>query len=203
MIKNKKDIFVVGYPRCGERFLSHNYGNLTGTYADISHDINFIENNPTPIVAVVRDPLDSLTSSLAMGFYQQKEVYDYTKGPAIDLSIYRYIRFYEKLLTLDNIIFVDFKDVISKIIPVIKYLANEFNHNYEYGKIASQQEIFELSPKESLYIPTSKNLPGYQEMYNDFKAKDLSRVYDLYRQSLDRCIIISNEEWVDWTGSHG
>ena len=155
------------------------------------------------MAAVIRDPLDSLTSALAMGFYQHQEVYDSSKKIAIDMAINRYINFYENLLTLDSVIFIDFKDVINKIVPVIKYLANKLNHKYGYKEITSQQEIFELSPKESLYIPTSKNLPGYLEMYDDFKSKDLSHIYDLYRQCLDRCIIIHDEDWIDWTGSHG
>ena len=200
---NAKDILVVGYPRCGERFLSYNYGQLTGTMAEISHDINTINNYDGPVVCIVRYPVDSLASSLAMGLYVNNVSYNELNKNAIQSSIKTYIEFCSNILNKDNVVFVSFEDVIKNTVSVIKYLSYTFDNKYKYKKLTTQEEIFKLSPKESGYISTSKNLPNYKTIYEDFKSEDLSNVHDLYNKLIDRCIIVDEYEWIDWTGSHG
>jgi hypothetical protein len=117
------------------------------------------------------------------------------------ISIKTYIDFCTNILIKGGVVFVSFEDAIKNTISVIKYISNTFNHKYEYKKLLTQKEVFEVSTK--VYIETSKTLPYYKEIYEDFKSKDLSDVYGLYNKLLDRCIMIDKSDWIDWTGSHG
>jgi hypothetical protein len=198
-------IFIT-YPRSGVNFITKAIEQQTGQKIQYQHSFSagewmgFLHKNVDEledyIINIVRDPKESMASWLSM----QYEVNDenlikngYEKILKANF-IPMYIKMYEKLLSLNNTVFINYKDFnkidklllklykILKIIPITNDLVNKNIVNNENLKL-----------RESGYILSSKKNIKYLEIFNYIEYQNLSLCYDLYYKALDRCIKLDNE----------
>jgi len=190
-----KKILVVGYPRTAERFLSHNYESVTKTRSSISHNIEDLSRLDRTVLTVMRDPLDTISSAIAIGLWQRGNSFNKIAYTGILKMSTNYLEFYEKAFETDTVLFVDFNDIVSRPLKTIQTLASTIGHKSVSNKIFSQKEIQDISPESAKYLATSKNLETYQEAREALiKYHDLSSQYGIFNKCLDRCIIIPSDE---------
>jgi hypothetical protein len=197
-------IFVT-YPRSGVNFITTAIEQQTGQKIQYQHGFSLgkrgsfidrhVDESEDYIINIVRDPKESMVSWLSM----QYEVNDenlikngYEKILNANF-IPMYIKMYEKLLSLNNTVFINYKDFdkidklllklyeILKIIPTTSDLVNK--------NIVDDQN---LKLKESGYILSSKKTIKYLEIFSYIEYQNLSLCYDLYYKALDRCIKLDN-----------
>jgi hypothetical protein len=194
-------IFIT-YPRSGVNFITKAIEQQTGQQIQYQHSFNAgewigfkdreINKSEDYIINIVRDPVESMASWLSM----QYEVGD---TPLIKnghekilkaKSIPKYINMYHKLLSLNNVVFINYNDFnrIDKILLKLYEILNiETIKNETINKDFIDSENLKLGSK---YLLSSKTTPRYLEVLDTIKNYDLFKCYELYYQALDRCIKI-------------
>jgi hypothetical protein len=197
-------IFIT-YPRSGVNFITKAIEQQTGHIIKYQHSFNAgewigyrdrqVDESEDYIINVVRDPVESMASWLSMQ-YEVKDNSLINNGHAKMLkakSIPKYINMYRQLLSLNNVIFINYKDFsqIDKLLLKLYEILNiKIIKNESIDKNLIDNENLKLGDK---YLLSSKKNPTYLEVMDTLKDYDLSKCYELYYKALDRCIKLDNE----------
>ena len=174
------NIYLLTFPRSGSRFF------MISTQVDgmqNSHYVSDIKTQPNAVIGIVRDPIESLTSYLAMldHFQEPKFLGNYSviedKKRWIDLykEVYSYYVNNECFLILNE----DLRNYPQK---TINGLLENFNlFNFFNAKNSNR------TPNEN-YLLTSKNTKNYAKIMEMLKEENLEELYDLYNKAKERAI---------------
>jgi hypothetical protein len=171
-------------PRVGSFYLQDRILQHTGIYVKKYHS-----RKDNKMITIVRDPIEMLTSKLAMtAFYDKKnQTMDNIRAgqeSTVDLEIY--------LSSLDKVdvdkdfyIMIDYKDLVEN--PFETTLAvtdimglQVINQDYKENSIRDYSE--------NSHIVSSKNVNEYKEIRSYVEKLDLSSLYEFYEKALTKCI---------------
>jgi hypothetical protein len=193
-------IFIT-YPRSGVNFVTEAINLQTGIKISYQHDfVEFywdnnkvdkdVDESEDVIITIVRDPKDSMVSWLSMQ-------YELNDTPLINngftkiiksKSIPKYKKLYNKLLSLNNVIFINYDDLynINDLLQNLYKILNlkVIDDSLDIGRINTKNKTV------NDYLITSKDSFKYKEYKNIISNIDLSECYDLYYKALDKCIKI-------------
>jgi hypothetical protein len=185
-LKLNREYSIVTAPRVGSYYLQDRILQHTGVYIKKYHS-----PKDNKMITIVRDPIDMLTSKLAMtAFYDKNnETIEHirnSKENIKDLKVY-----IDSLngvdLDTDFYILIDYRDLIDHPVETTIAVANILNLpiiNKEY----KDGNIREYSEKSHLI--TSKKVSDYEEIKAYVEQLDLSKLYDFYNKALAKCINI-------------
>lgn len=185
-LKLNKEYSIVTAPRVGSYYLQDRILQHTGIYIKKYHNH---KNNK--MITIVRDPVDMLTSKLAMtAFYDKNnETINHIRSSKENTKdLEEYLDSLDRAnLDTDFYIVIDYRDLIDHPFETTKAVANILNlpiinEKYKEGNIK------ELSDKSHLI--TSKKVSDYEEIKSYVEQLDLSKLYDFYNKALTKCINI-------------
>lgn len=178
---------IISYPRSGQSYLHKTLTNAFEKDFGFSH-LNNPEkmnelNNYNYLIALVRNPIDSISSIVAMNLEFNK---DLEIKNLINYQIKEYIKFYS--FALENAdTFIDFNSI-----------ANNINKVIEYVSIVTNYTILNNNPKNNIikdlpdynFLKTSKKTEKYNDIVFSVKNKDLNECFKLYQNALEKCVKI-------------
>lgn len=196
-------IFIT-YPRSGVNFITKAIEQQTGYKISYQHSFDIqqwigyrdrpVDESEDYIINIVRDPKESMASWLSM----QYEVNDDSlinnghKKMLRAKSIPKYINMYRKLLSFNNVIFINYED-FSQIDRLLMHLYKILDIRPLTNEAVNKQSIdTENSKLGDKYLLSSKENPTYLEVLKTLENYDLSKCYDLYYQALSKCIKLDN-----------
>lgn len=182
--KINKEYSICTIPRVGSFYLQDRILQHTGVYVKKYH--SFKDNK---MITIIRDPIDMLTSKLAMtAFYDKNnETIDHIRNKqenTKDLDLY--------IDSLDKVknakafdIIIDYNDLILYPFETTKSVANIMNIS-----IITQdykENLIREYPENS-HLISSKKVKEYNEIKAYVEKLDLSSLYDSYNKALTLCI---------------
>lgn len=171
-------------PRVGSFYLQDRILQHTGVYIKKYH--SFKDNK---MITIVRDPIDMLTSKLAMTtFYDKKNqtmdnIRD-NQDKTTDLEIY--LSSLGKVdIDKDFHIIIDYKDLVEHpfetTVAVTDIMGLEIvSQDYKENSIRDYSE--------NSHIVSSKKVNEYNEIKSYVEKLDLSSLYEFYEKALAKCI---------------
>lgn len=156
------DYKLVTYPRTGSHYLRELLLQSTGKLIYKTHNpLDFLE---LKTITIIRDPLDTLKSELAMSLR-----YGITNTPAIS----QYIKFFNYMSENSDII-IDYDQLIKFPEKVCKSLCNSINVDY----LRSEYTDTLHDNPDNTYLVTSKSTKEYDSI--DMKQYYLGNCYIIY-----------------------
>jgi hypothetical protein len=178
--KNKIVPHVLTYPRSGMHFFDDTLYEIEGIHFSRSHFLDelFDKNNNKQrvIITIARDPIDSISSYLAI----HHGVAD------IFLTIQRitdYVLMYAFLCENADYV-IDFNDLVTYPEPVVKKILSLLNIDKNEYSLFNRGHI----SKFKNYVPSSKSLKNYDNSLLDNLDTDLCYFY--YNKLLEKKIIL-------------
>ena len=173
---------LVTYPRSGLHFFATAFIDATGLPLRSSHDINLNDKN---IITIVRNPLDTIVSYVAMDKnYTQESI----KTDSTYLDSYR--KMYSWLITNATIV-VDFNTMEDNINMIMENICDHFKLK-KIREIAPKLILENLSKNDGrideYVIHSSKRLSIYNDIKKHWEQKDLSKEEYLYERLKERAI---------------
>jgi hypothetical protein len=178
---------IISYPRSGRNYLHQILNNAFEKNFAFSHvnnpeKINEL-NNYNYLIALVRNPIDSISSIVAMNLEFNK---DLEINNLINYQIKEYIKFYS--FALENAdTFIDFNSIANNINKVIEYVSIVTNYTILNNK--PNNNIIKDFP-DGKFLKTSKKTEKYNDIVFSVKNKDLNECFKLYQKALERCVKI-------------
>lgn len=173
-------------PRVGSFYLQDRILQHTGVYIKKYHSLK-----DNKMITVVRDPIDMLTSKLAMtAFYDKNNetLYHIRKNQDITTDLKTYIDSLNKVdIAEDFYIVIDYNDLTTHPFETILAITDIMNFpiiNTDY-----KENTIREYPENS-HIISSKKVSEYEEIKSYVEKLDLSLIYDFYNKALARCIKI-------------
>ena len=181
---------IISFPRSGKSYLQANLAFAFRKNFDFSHlnkpkQINELDNYDH-LIALVRNPIDSISSIVAMelDFDKNLEI-----NHLINERIKEYIKFYSFALKNADT-FIYFNDIVDNISKVVEYVS-----------LVTNYPILDNEPKNNIikdlpdynFLKTSKETEKYKEIFFAVKNKDLDECLKLYKNALEMCIKINAE----------
>jgi len=181
-----KELTLTTWYRSGSNFVMHYLKETTDINIVKTHDKIFNNKN---IFTIIRDPFESISSMLTMGYKDNEEyIHNYQNG--CDVRIEQYERFYKYIL--QNIDFiVNFNDIENKIDKVSDLICQTFGGN----KIKNIEEdnkfnwFIKTATFEEGVIPTSKTHKYHELSKQSLEKYNLSKCYKVYNEALSKSII--------------
>ena len=179
---------IISFPRSGKSYLQMNLSLAFRKNFDFSHlnkpeQINEL-NNYDYLIALVRNPIDSISSIVAMEleFNNNLKIDD-----LINKRITEYIKFYSFALKNADT-FIDFNSIVNDINKVIEYVSlvtnNDILNNQTANNVITDFIMFN-------FLKTSKETEKYKNITFAVKNKDLNECLKLYQNALERCVKIN------------
>jgi hypothetical protein len=180
-----KEYSICTVPRVGSFYLQDRIIQHTGVYIKKYHSL---KNNK--MITIVRDPIDTITSKLAMTAFYDKKNETMTqirnkKQNTKDLDIY--LESLDRADAEDFYIVIDYNDLVTRPFETTTTLADIMNLPI-INKDYKENNIREY--KENSHIISSKKVDEYEEIKSYVESLDLSRLHDSYNEALARCIKI-------------
>lgn len=180
-----KEYSICTPPRSGSYYLQDRILQHTGVYVKKYHTA---KNNK--MITIIRDPVDMVTSKLAMTafFDKNNETIDEIRNKKLtrDLEEY-YISLKKVNIDKDFYIIIDYKDLIQYPFKTTLAVSNMMNLpiiNKEYVDNLIEKNL------ERNHLISSKSVPCYEEIKSYVEKLDLSESYNFYNMAISNCIKI-------------
>jgi len=171
---------IVTIPRTGSHYLQDRIEQHTGVYVKRSHEL---QNNK--MITVIRDPIDFLSSYVAMDAL-------YYKGGSLE----HFFSFPERYCFSDwfsdnDMEIVDNFDIIVKYESLINLPFETVTKIAEKMSIKVIEDRYKNNVVDQPYrnhVVTSKNIEGYDKIRQIVEQQDLTRTYEIYNKFLAKAI---------------
>lgn len=180
-IKNPTSEYsIVTIPRTGSHYLQDRIEQHTGLYVKRSHEL---QNNK--MITIIRDPIDFLSSYVAMDalYYKEGSLDHFLSSP----SSYCFSDWFTKndMDIVDNFdIIVKYESLINSPLETVRKIAEKMSI-----------EIIEDRYKNNVvdrpymnHVVSSKKVNGYDTIRQVIEEQDLSRTYEVYNKFLEKAI---------------
>ena len=168
---------IVTIPRTGSHYLQERLLQHTGVLIHKHHNAQ-----PTKVITIARDPKHTIASDLSMasffrGHYDEKDI-----TATIDAvhELYKYVSQAD--------IIIDYEDLVNFPYQTTKALAEAIGITMKTD--AYRTKILD-DPKNG-HVISSKNLKEYPKILKLLDSYDLSELYELYGQMLNKAISVDN-----------
>jgi len=182
---NKVVPHLLTYPRSGSHYFDDMLYEQEKIHFTKSHYPNelFDENNnkQRPIITIARDPLDSVSSYLALNKYLHFD--EMGSQYTILEKITEYAFMYAFLCENADYV-IDFNDLVSYPESVVKKILSLLNID------KNKYDLFDRTEPDRYkdYVPSSKSLPNYKSDFLD--NFDFNLCYYYYHKLLEKKIIL-------------
>lgn len=158
---------IITYPRSGTHYLQNLILGYSSQKITFSH---FPVTENRFIITIVRDPFDSIQSTVAMKKYYNPETYAESDYLEYYVELYKYLDQNADLI-------IDYDDLINFPEETTKMICDllDFKKNPSSYKMHGDK-------KEIEYLVSSKTVKEYDEEY--FQIEDMSNCYDQYNKLL-------------------
>ena len=189
---------IISYSRSGSHFFSREFEARTGIRLPLDHTIAYRDN----VFSCIRNPIDCLASSVAMGLETNKQKTIASDGQhryetqgdlfndnaislELDYNIHQYELFYSYLDKSKNAI-VDYETYSLDIGPSIAKAASFFNIKLlpDPGPVYQGKD----NPLNG-YLVSSKSSEFYERTLEIVSKKDLTQATALYQKCLQKSIL--------------
>lgn len=180
-IKNPTSEYsIVTIPRSGSHYLQDRIEQHTGIYVKKSHEL---QNNK--MITIVRDPVDFLSSYVAMDalYYKQGSIDDFLSSPR------KYC--FSNWFTENDMDIVDRFDIIVKYESLINYPLETTTKIADKMSVKIIEHRYKNNVTDKAYrnhVKTSKNLKNYDTIRKVIEEQDLSKTYEIYNKFLEKAI---------------
>jgi hypothetical protein len=180
-----KEFSIVTLPRSGSYYLQDRILQHTGVYVKKYHTV---KNNR--MITIVRDPIDMLTSKLAMTafFDKNNETINEIKNNKVTRDLEEYDLSLKKVnIDKDFYIIIDYKDLINYPFETTLAVSNMMDLpiiNKEYVDSLIERNL------QRNHLISSKSVPCYEEIRSYVEQLDLSESYKFYNLAISNCIKI-------------
>jgi hypothetical protein len=176
---------LLTYPRSGSHYFDDMLYEKEKIHFTRSHYLNgaFDKNNNKikPIITISRDPVDSISSYLAL--YNGYGLHPDGHDSVVLEKITEYVLMYSFLCEHADYI-IDFNDLVTYPDAVIKKILSLLDINKDEYNNFNRNAI----PKYKSFVPSSKSLPKYsRDILDNF---DIDICYYYYHKLLEKKIII-------------
>lgn len=179
---NKFVPHLLTYPRSGSHFFCdalYAKAQINFTHSHYIEELFDKDNKKQrPLITIARDPIDSISSYLALAEYRGAE-----NEFLIPEKLTEYILMYSFLYENADYI-IDFNDLIKYPSIVVEKILTLLNITKEKYYLFDRN----INPKYESYVPTSKKLQTYNSNVLDNADTDLCYFY--YHKLLEKKIII-------------
>jgi hypothetical protein len=163
-------LLVNTYRRSGTVFLSTHLSSALNVVVEAHHHPI---STDIPTVSMVRDPIESITSSVILDLYgRNAQDFKYIA----DYEIHKYEFFTEHLLKTQRVIF-DFKD-INKIDNIIEHVATTFDIEYR------QNRLTPILERSESHLLSSKDHSLYKDVHSFIRNSNLEKCYESYNKAM-------------------
>lgn len=171
---------IVTIPRSGSHYLQDRIEQHTGVYVKKSHEL---QNNK--MITIVRDPIDFLSSYVAMDalYYKDGSLDDFLSSPQ------RYC--FSDWFTENDIDIVDDFEIIVKYESLINSPLETIKKIADKMLIEIIEDRYISTLKDKTYrnhVVSSKNLKQYEKVRQIVEQQDLTRTYEIYNKFLAKAI---------------
>jgi len=180
-IKNPTSEYsIVTIPRTGSHYLQDRIEQHTGVYVKRSHEL---QNNK--MITVIRDPIDFLSSYVAMDalYFKGGSIDDFLSSP----SRYCFSDWFTEndMGIVDNFeIIIKYESLIDSPLETVKKIADKMS--IEVIENRYKNNIVDQTYRN--HVVSSKNIKGYEKIKQIVKEQDLSRNYEIYNKFLEKAI---------------
>ena len=136
------------------------------------------EDNPKYIIGIVRNPIDSVASIIALLKHNNEE--DWNRQRDWNQEV---VHTMLQIMQRADIV-IDFNELVND--P--ETIAQKISSITGLPLFPSDEPIVVLDEPNSMFIPTSKNVEGYDDIHNLVKSYYLSPAIEAYKVILDRVI---------------
>jgi hypothetical protein len=180
-IKNPTSEYsIVTIPRSGSHYLQDRIEQHTGVYVKKSHELQ-----SNKMITIVRDPIDFLSSYVAMDalYYKQGSIDHFLSYP----RNYCFSDWFTEndMDIVDNFdIIVKYESLINSPFETVKKIADKMSidiieHRYKSNIVDKPYRN---------HVVSSKNIKQYDIIRQVVKEQDLSRTYEIYNKFLAKAI---------------
>jgi hypothetical protein len=183
------DYSIVTLPRVGSNYLQDRIFQHTGIFVQKYHKVQ--DNN---MITIVRDPIELLTSELAMGvFYdpEGKKINDRRKQlweVELQRDYMKYLSDKDDMDVIDDFhTVIDYRTLIAFPYETTQAVASIMGleiiqRDYTNSRLRNYEEY--------KHILSSKKVKEYDDIKEHLHTMDLSRMYEFYNKMLAKCIDI-------------
>lgn len=174
-------------PRVASRFFSAALQRKTGINIEgtKTHDPNHNFLSTDAIIGIIRDPLDAITSEVAMVQFLKDIPEDHIN---IDIFIDRYVNVTKKIIEKSRVILV-YEDMVKDIDNSVEKVISKVNIgtilNPEYEPFVPIEDRID---KDNGYLVSSKTNKNYENLYKKVSTYNLTEANALYKVALDMSI---------------
>jgi len=185
------DYSIVTLPRCGSNYLQDRILQHTGLFVERFHAL---QNNK--MITIARDPIDFLTSEVAMYYSYDNSTNKLDKLTNNDLK-QKYLDHYAVYFTgTDDMAIIDqfeiivgYNSLINSPLETVKLIAKKMdvsiiNEDYESGKLKDSVE--------HKYLVSSKKIKEYEMIREYVENTDLSKQYKIYNSMMEKSLKIDS-----------
>lgn len=174
-----KEYSICTLPRVGSFYLQDRILQHTGIYIKKYHSVK-----DNKMITILRDPIDMLTSKIAMTvFYDKESLDDIKNGVSKDLQ--EYIDGIAKI-NRDFHIIIDYQDLISKPFETTQAVANIMNLPIIAREYKDQVKEY----PEYSHLISSKKATEYEEIREYVDKMDLSVLHEFYNKYITKSIVL-------------
>ena len=171
---------IVTIPRTGSHYLQDRIEQHTGVYVKRSHEL---QNNK--MITIVRDPIDFLSSYVAMDalYFKEGSLDNFLSSP----NRYCFSDWFTEndMDIVDNFdIIVKYESLINSPLETVKKIAEKMS--IEVIENRYKNNIVDQTYRN--HVVSSKNIKGYDKIRQIIEEQDLSRTYDIYNKFLAKAI---------------
>jgi hypothetical protein len=182
---NGHDILIATYPRSGSTFFRHYFFKSTNLSINKTHK-DILNNDYKYVFTIIREPISSITSAYVMSNHYDPQLNN-SEDQKIEWQKRYYINFYNELLSIEDMVFLNFKD-LDKIEILASKVANDLNIK-NFKNIDSKFVDVRDKPSHQ-FLKSSKKITDYDRILEKVKLLNLDECFDLYNKALDKCIKI-------------
>lgn len=180
-IKNPTSEYsIVTIPRSGSHYLQNRLEQHTGVFVKKSHEL---QNNK--MITIVRDPIDFLSSYVAMDalYYKNGSIEHFLSSP----SKYCFSDWFTEndMDIVDNFdIIIRYESLINSPLETVKKIADKMSIEV----IENRYKSTIVNQTYRNHVVSSKNIKDYNRIRQVVEQQDLTRTYEIYNKFLSKAI---------------
>jgi len=181
MITNKA--IILCSPRVASRFFADAFQKATGENIEKTHSPAYPFLDQYQIIGIVRDPLDTIASEVAMGhFLHNTPISDEIN---IESFVKRYIDTNKAILEKAKIIIM-YDDLAKDVSSVVKKATSKINiEKPEYPNYTTDRKIEDVIDPINGYLVSSKTYKNYSFIKDKVLQHDLCEAYEIYQAAVE------------------
>lgn len=175
--------------RSGSRYLSKGISDITNKAIAKTHNPNYVPPKDVSVIGIIRNPLDTIVSNIAMAKYLNGHSPDISQNE-IKLQSDRYIAMCDAIGKRSDLV-VDFASITGKLKKLSSHIVDLFGLERIPASMIDQKQsqIVDIDGARG-YLVSSKTSNDYDSIRSEVVKFDLSNAESAYQKLLLKAIDI-------------